>query len=358
MLKALRRYGIVLAAWTPFFVVWLLLAMSYARMSLQDALFTTVVSMGTATLLGMGVWYLCGRLPWPLRPSLSFYLAHIALASGYAIVWTFLICALESIRRGESIFRNYWHSSVFGWQLLTGVWIYGLFAGVSYATQIRRRMHEKELAAQRAEALVNAARLDALRARLNPHFLFNALHTLAALVKFRPVAAEEAIERLGDMLRYTLKEDGRELVEFSEEFEFTRQYLAFEQLRYEDRLKIRIDVDSECMNFDVPPFSIQTLAENAVRHAISVRPEGGSICIRGSCQNDRMQISVKDDGPGETSDRQTSHQIGLRSLRERLANSFGAHATFTTTFGEEGFEARFEVPETVERIHNGNSARG
>ena len=71
-----------------------------------------------------------------------------------------------------------------------------------------------------------------------------------------------------------------------------------------------------------------------------------------------MQISVKDDGPGETSDRQTSHQIGLRSLRERLANSFGAHATFTTTFGEEGFEARFEVPETVERIHNGNSARG
>src|SRR5206468_6725152 len=116
--------------------------------------------------------------------------------------------------------------------------------------------------AGRAEPLAAAARLDAIRARLNPHFLFNALHTLAALVKFRPAMAESAIERLGDMLRYALKEDGRELVEFSEEYEFTRQYLAFEQLRYEDRLKVDVQIDPECFNFDIPPFSMQTLAEN------------------------------------------------------------------------------------------------
>src|SRR5262249_59901249 len=108
----------------------------------------------------------------------------------------------------------------------------------------------------------------------NPPFLFNPLPPLAALVKPRPPAAEGAIERLGDMLRYTLKEDGRELVEFSEEYEFTRQYLAFEQLRYEDRLKVSLEIDPESFNFDIPPFSMQTLAENAVHHAISVRPEG------------------------------------------------------------------------------------
>src|SRR5260370_16291097 len=102
-----------------------------------------------------------------------------------------------------------------------GVWIYGLFAGVSYAVQTRNRLHEKETLAVRAEALAAAARLDAIRARLNPHFLFNALHTLAAMVKFRPNMTEGAIERLGDMLRYTLKEDGPELVEFSEDYNFT-----------------------------------------------------------------------------------------------------------------------------------------
>ncbi len=106
--------------------------------------------------------------------------------------------------------------------------------------------------------------------------------------------AEGAIERLGDMLRYTLKEDGRELVDFSEEYDFTRQYLAFEHLRYEDRLKIDVQIDADSFNFDIPPFSMQTLAENAVHRAISVRPEGGSIWIRCSCHDGRLTLSVCD----------------------------------------------------------------
>src|SRR5207245_10536867 len=135
-------------------------------------------------------------------------------------------------------------------------------------------LHEKETRAWREEALASAARLDAIRARLNPHFLFNALHTLAALVKFRPAMAEGAIERLGDMLRYALKEDGREMVEFSEEYDFTRQYLAFEQLRYEDRLKVDVQVDPESFHFDIPPFSMQTLVEKDAQHALGIRLNG------------------------------------------------------------------------------------
>ena len=115
-------------------------------------------------------------------------------------------------------------------------------------------MHEKETLAARAEALAAAARLDAIRSRLNPHFLFNALHTLSALVKFRPDVAENAIERLGDMLRYTLKEDGRELVEFTEEYDFTRQYLAFEQLRYEDRFGSICILTLSAVNSTCPRF--------------------------------------------------------------------------------------------------------
>src|SRR5262245_29668838 len=107
-------------------------------------------------------------------------------------------------------------------QTMLGIWFYAVLAGIAHAVQTRNRLHEKEMLAARAEALASAARLEALRARLNPHFLFNALHTLAALVKFRPALAETAIERLGDMLRYTLKEDSRGMVEFSEEFDFTR----------------------------------------------------------------------------------------------------------------------------------------
>ena len=214
--------------------------------------------------------------------------------------------------------------------------------------QTRNRLHEKETLAAHAEALASAARLDAIRARLNPHFLFNALHTLAALVKFRPAMAEAAIERLGDMLRYTLKEDGRELVEFSEEYEFTRQYIAFEQLRYEDRLKVDLEVDPESFNFDIPPFSMQTLAENAVHHAISVRPEGGSIWIKCFCHDGQLSLSVRDDGPGSGSDSGQSHQSGLRSLRERLRAAYGPTSDLHVRSGPEGFEASFVVPPSSE----------
>jgi two-component system, LytTR family, sensor kinase len=344
MRKAIKRYAIVLAAWLPFFAIWVLFAMSYAHYRLPNALVTSLISMGSASLLGIAVWHVCQRWPWPLRLGLKFYLLQIFIASAYSILWSVLIFGLESIRRGDSALKDFWRSPFLGWQLLTGVWLYGLFAGVSYAVQTRNRLHEKETLAARAEALAAAARLDAIRARLHPHFLFNALHTLAALVKFRPTVAEGAIERLGDMLRYTLQEDGRELVEFSEEYDFTRQYLAFEQLRYEDRLKVDLQIDPESFNFDIPPFSMQTLAENAVHHAISIRPEGGSIWIKCFCHDGRLTLSVRDDGPGGGSDAGQSHQFGLRSLRDRLRAAYGSEADLRVDSGPEGFEASFVVP--------------
>jgi LytS/YehU family sensor histidine kinase len=177
-------------------------------------------------------------------------------------------------------------------------------------------------------------------------------------VKFHPAVAESAIERLGDMLRYALKEDGRELVEFSEEYDFTRQYIAFEQLRYEDRLKVDLAIDPQAFNFDVPPFSMQTLAENAVRHAISIRSEGGSIWIKCACQNGQLSVSVRDDGPGGGADPGQSHQFGLRSLRERLLAAFGAQADLRIKSGPEGFEASFGVPSPSESHGHDREATG
>jgi LytS/YehU family sensor histidine kinase len=163
-------------------------------------------------------------------------------------------------------------------------------------------------------------------------------------VKFNPPLAESAIERLGDMLRYTLKEDTRELVEFSEEYGFTRQYLEFEKLRYEQRLKVDLQIDPESFNFEVPAFSIQTLAENAVHHAISQRPEGGSLCILSSYRDGGLLLSVRDDGPGNGAGASESHQFGLHSLRERLRAAYGSAGDLTIRSSPEGFEASFLIP--------------
>jgi signal transduction histidine kinase len=347
--KLIRRCAIALAAWLPFFALWVLFAMSFTRDRFSTIFVASLITMGSAGLLGIAVWQVCRRWPWPLGFTLKFYFLHILFALIYAAAWTIAIYGLESLHRG-SLVPGFWTRPVLVRQLLTGIWLYAISAGLSYAVQTRNRLHEKEMHAVRVEALASAARLDAIRARLNPHFLFNALHTLAALVKFRPAIAESAIERLGDMLRYALKEDGRELVEFSEEYDFTRQYLAFEQLRYEDRLVIEMQIAPAAFDFHVPPFSLQTLAENAVRHAISIRPEGGSIWIECCCRDDSLSVSVRDDGPGSSLDAGQSHHFGLRSLRERLLAAYGPSANLSILSGPEGFEASFKVPSSPKPV--------
>jgi signal transduction histidine kinase len=341
--KLIRRGVIAAVTWFPFFAIWTLVTMSFGRLAFSSVLTGSLITMGSAGVLGIGVWLACKRWPWPLGFKLRFYLLQIVLAIVYGVAWTAVICLLEYVRGSEGL------QSLLAWPALArqaamGVWFYAIFAGICHAVQTRNRLHEKETLAARAEALASAARLEAIRARLNPHFLFNALHTLAALVKFRPAAAESAVERLGDMLRYTLKEDSRGLVEFSEEYDFTRQYLSFEQLRYGDRLEVHLRVDEESYNFDLPPFSMQTLTENAVHHAIAIRPEGGSIWITCTCQNGHLRVSVRDTGGGHRSEAGNSHKFGLRSVQERLVAAFGSAAELRVDSRADGFEASFVVP--------------
>jgi len=346
--KVIQRCAVAIAAWLPFFAIWFLFALSYPHDRFLPVLISSLISMGSAGLLGIGVWFTCRRWPWPLGFQLRFYLLQIVLAAVYGAAWTAAVVLLEYMRSAAGLAALLSWAAL-GRQALMGVWFYAVFAGISQAVQTRNRLHDKEMLAARAEALASAARLEALRARLNPHFLFNALHTLGALVKFRPALAENAIERLGDMLRYTLKENGRGLVEFSEEYDFTRQYLAFEQLRYEDRLDVHLEIDSESFDFDLPPFSMQTLAENAVHHAIAIRPEGGSIWITCACSDGRLHISVRDNGPGRGSEAADSHQFGLRSVRERLLAAFGPSAELRLDSQVDGFEASFVVPALQQR---------
>jgi two-component system, LytTR family, sensor kinase len=340
---SIRRCLITLAAWLPFFLLWTAVALSSEQVTLRDALVQGLIAMGSAGVLGILVWFTCKRWPWPLEFRLSFYVLQLALSLLYGVAWTATMIGLEYLQRPSAV-AAFMSWPLLGRTVLLGIWLYAVLAGMFHAVQTRQRLHEKETLAARAEALANAARLEALRARLNPHFLFNTLHTLSAVVKFRPALAESAIERLGDMLRYTLKEDSRGVVEFSKEYDFTRQYLAFEQLRYEDRLAVNLDIDPEAFEFDVPPFSIQTLAENAVHHAIAIRPEGGSIWIACRRTSSGLDVSVRDDGPGLSGDAGESHQLGLRSVQERLVAAFGSVAELRVNRSCDGFHASFMVP--------------
>src|SRR2546430_1688855 len=127
--------------------------------------------MGSGGLLGIAVWNVCRRWPWPIGFTLKFYSLQVFLALTYAFVWTAAIYGFEFLRTGRAL-PGFWSWPVLSRQASIGIWLYGLYAGASYAVQTRSRLQEKETLAARAEALATAARLDAVRARLNPHFLW------------------------------------------------------------------------------------------------------------------------------------------------------------------------------------------
>jgi hypothetical protein len=190
---------------------------------------------------------------------------------------------------------------------------------------VRLRAAEKSLAestlrAAQAEVAATRAGLAAIQARLNPHFLSNALHSVAALIATDPEAAEDTLDRLGDLFRYSLEQSERRSVSLAAEWRFVEDYLAIEQMRLGPRLRVVMELDPSAAMFEVPPFVLQPLVENAIRHGIGPRREGGTLRVSANRKGDRVEVTVADDGQGaDSAVVHDSPGTSLRTLRERLA---------------------------------------
>lgn len=344
-----RRVTLVALAWAPLYLLWILFILSYDDgATLQGAAMGGLSSIGLAAALGLLVWWLSGRLPWPDRVRPSFYLAHLLIGSAYSATWLLGGSVFLAWRTSIPVGRLLAESRVLGWQFILGLVLYGLVAGVSYAIRIRGRLGEQERLAARAATLAAQARLNALQARLNPHFFFNALHSVGVLVREDADAAERAVEQLGDLLRYALDVPSEREVTLDEELAFTRDYIDLEQLRFGDRVSIQLDTDSAPPSSPLLPLTLQPLVENAYRHAAGVQTGSLSIRISAVTESDRLVVRVADDGPGSTLDAVVaSAGSGLRSLRERLAARYAARANLKIdTQPGRGFEVTVSVPAT------------
>jgi len=213
------------------------------------------------------------------------------------------------------------------WELYTCLVIAScwVLAMVSY-TKLRSRAREVERRAQQAQQAALRARLASLMARTNPHFLFNSLNTVAGLIGEDPDRAEEAVERLADLFRYTLDASRRARVALHKEVEAVDSYLAMEALRYEERLDYRIDVDDDLASEPVPPLVIQPLVENAIRHGVEGRRRG-RVEVQVSRTGDQLHITVCDDGPGPGRSERSGSGTSLTDLRQRLELLFGRRAS-------------------------------
>lgn len=344
-----RDWLLYAAAWLPFAGAWVGLVW-LSRQSAGFALLAGTAMMGTAALLATWVWHTSARHPWPHRDvaaRASFVARHVIQALAFALVLIGLDAVLGGYFENRSALDFFLgEPNWVRWQFLIYSWLYGLVAGVSHAVRAHERLREREVVAARAEALAAEAQLRALRAQLNPHFLFNALHSLAALVRHDKAAAEEALDRLGDLLRYLLDEGAGDTVALADEWAFVRNYLALETLRLGPRLRVESDLEDEALECMVPSFVLQPLVENAVRHAIAPRPEGGVVAISARLDGARLRICVRDDGPGATREAaEKAPGLGLRALRQRIAaRCAGTPGLEIATAPGAGFEATVTLP--------------
>jgi signal transduction histidine kinase len=336
-------------AWVALALLWSLAAASSSGMPARSTARFGFVVMGAAGVLGVGVWWLTARLPWDRR-SFGFYAVHAGSAVLYAISFTAASLLLDLVQgtftRGLTAA---WHSPVLGWNILMGSWLYLIVVGLSYGIRAQQQLNLQAAAEAEARMLAERAQLAALRARLNPHFLFNALHTVSSLVASDPAAADEAIERLGGLLRYALDESTDE-IPLEREWAFTRDYLSFERLRLGDRLRVCESLDRDALAWDVPLLVLQPLVENAVRHAIAPSPDGGTIQISASIRDHALTLRVEDDGPGvERPGVDGSRGLGLRALKRRLDVRYGARARLDIrTAPGAGFSVTVVLPADVE----------
>jgi signal transduction histidine kinase len=200
--------------------------------------------------------------------------------------------------------------------------VYWAIVALAHGAAYYRRSREEALRAAEMEARANAARLEALDARLQPHFLYNALNTIAETVHEDPDKADRMIAGLADLLRASL-DAGGPTTPLADELALVGRYLAIQQVRFDDRLRVEIDVPADLTGDEVPRLLLQPLVENAIHHGLRTRPEGGAIAIRARSVGDMLELVVEDDGDGPgttkaTVDEADSGGIGLANTQARL----------------------------------------
>ena len=322
----LGRVALAIAGWTLLGCIFALPGLA-AGDRWREALLEPISEWWSWGLLTPVIFWADRRMPFSgkqlgrrisahLLPSLfatSVYIyIHSAIGAAFGIrEWNTVFSAgiMIGALRGMFVWDwlNYW--------LILGAWQVYLYYGHYLAGELRLERLEKSF---------SEARLNALRMQLDPHFLFNALNTISSQVERDPKLARAMIEHLGNLLRLSLESKDRQEVPLAEEMAFLEHYLAIQKIRFDDHLRIEIDIAPEVKYASVPCLFVQPLVENAIRHGISRRASGGTVIVSARKNGSRLELRVLDDGvglpPGWTLE--SCGGVGLSVTRQRIAGLY------------------------------------
>jgi len=319
-----------LVAWGWIWLGWTALALFFATSLWLNYLARgQPASFRASLLVSLSEWWIWALLTpvvvglarrWPIaRPHLpTRLLLHVAAGLALATVKVLL----------ERVVRT-WIFGVAPYLLPSNLalhfLVYWAIVVLTFAEAYHRKSRAREVQTAQIEARLTEARLQLLEAQLHPHFLFNALNTIAEIVHEDAETADRMIAALGDLLRATLEGDGT-TVSLAEELALAEKYLAIQRARFGDRLRVEIDVPSGSLAARVPRLLLQPLLENAIHHGVNRASAGGHIHLAASTDADTLRIEIHDDGPGFDQEAAQGSGIGLANTRARLDAMYAGRA--------------------------------
>lgn len=283
----------------------------------------------------------------PLPGSWRHWLVHFAAAAvSIFSLLLFLVAARRLLGLPRQLVGDaFWPTVVDGFlgYFATFLPFYATIVAAERAYSHARHARERDLRASRLEALLHQAQLERLRSQLHPHFLFNALHAISALMGRDVRTARRMMAQLSELLRLSLEGDDEHLVPLGRELELLAIYVALQEARFGDRLRVEVDAPPAAREIPVPRLVLQPLVENSVHHALELRRSPCRVEVTARLVDDRLALRVCDDGPGFHGE--VREGIGLGNTRQRLAALYGDAASFAVTNGESGgAEVTIELP--------------
>ena len=337
--------ALYLGAWIPVAALFGIALHVLAQVPMGEAF---ADAAGLATVLAfvcLSAWYPSRAQPIAGAGTMGFLLTHATGAVVSSAVWLILgrgwVGLVERVSGWTGAGERY--AKVFPGLFLVGILFYALAAALHYLALAAAASRAAE---QRAlELLVQAreAELRALRAQIDPHFLFNSLNSISALTSSDPASARSMCIELADFLRRTLVLGQRDRISLSEELDLAEGYLRVEQVRFGTRLRVERDIEEGTLSSPVPPLLLQPLVENAVRHGIAQTLEGGTIRIEARREGGRLRVSVSNPRDPEGRARPGAG-VGLRNVAGRLRTLFGTEARLDATASDDSYLVQLDLP--------------
>jgi len=320
---------------------------AWGRLFLVVSLSWLVWGIATPVVLWLG-----RKFPPTRWKPLSTWLVHLGFCLLIAAIYSAWAGFLQQAfppwgnDSSSSSFTHLWFNAFYG-EFHLFLILYASILAIQYTLESRQRLVEREAEAARLQAQLSQAQLESLRRQLEPHFLFNALNAIAALVRERRAAAAVSmIAGLSDLLRRVLDGSGTQEVSLGEEMEFLKKYLEIQKTRFADRLRLNVDVPRELFAARVPSLILQPLVENAIQHGIGKRISGGEIRVTAARSNGNLIMKVYNDGPQLPAGwEQARPGVGISNARARLRSLYGESCNLDLRNRDEGgVEAALSLP--------------